>query len=90
MLSGISDQELSQLYDAHCLFTLYPSLYEGWGLPVTESLCYGKVPLISDFSLCRKPVADLPSISSLATRRAWSGALDKLIHDPVFREEKEG
>ena len=36
-----SKTQLAALYQ-HCLFTLYPSLYEGWGLPVTESLCYGK------------------------------------------------
>lgn len=47
MLSGLSDAELALLYRT-CRFTVYPSLYEGWGLPVTESLCYGKVPLISD------------------------------------------
>ena len=36
-----SESHLAALYQ-HCLFTLYPSLYEGWGLPVTESLCHGK------------------------------------------------
>jgi glycosyltransferase involved in cell wall biosynthesis len=36
-----SDAELVQLYRG-CLFTLFPSLFEGWGLPVTESLALGK------------------------------------------------
>ena len=36
-----SDAELVQLYRG-CLFTLFPSLYEGWGLPVTESHAFGK------------------------------------------------
>lgn len=40
-----SDADLEWLY-ANCLFTVYPSLYEGWGLPVTESLARGK------FSIC--------------------------------------
>lgn len=40
-----SDSDLEWLY-ANCLFTIYPSLYEGWGLPVTESLARGK------FSIC--------------------------------------
>lgn len=31
-------------------FTIYPTFYEGWGLPVTESLRYGKVPVTSDSS----------------------------------------
>ncbi len=37
-----TDAELVALYKG-CRFTLFPSLYEGWGLPVTESLSFGKV-----------------------------------------------
>lgn len=46
LLSGVNDDALADLY-LNCLFTLYPSFVEGWGLPVTESLCFGKVPVIS-------------------------------------------
>ena len=42
-----SDAELASLY-RDCLFTLYPSFYEGWGLPVTESLCFGKTVAASN------------------------------------------
>jgi glycosyltransferase involved in cell wall biosynthesis len=49
MLSGISDDELALLYRS-CLVTIYPSLYEGWGLPITEALCYGKAVIASDNS----------------------------------------
>jgi glycosyltransferase involved in cell wall biosynthesis len=42
-----SDTEIAALYQG-CLFTMYPSLYEGWGLPVTESLRFGKPCLIAD------------------------------------------
>ena len=42
-----SDAELAALY-AGCRFTVFPSLYEGWGLPVTESLAFGKPCLIAD------------------------------------------
>src|SRR5579884_1882750 len=41
VMHGIDDAALGWLY-RHCAFTLYPSLYEGWGLPVAESLGYGK------------------------------------------------
>lgn len=40
LVAGPSDAELQRLYDG-CLFTLFPSLHEGWGLPVTESLARG-------------------------------------------------
>ncbi len=42
-----SDAELASLYDG-CLFTVFPSFFEGWGLPVTESLGFGKACLIAN------------------------------------------
>ena len=41
LLSDPTDAELAQLYEG-CLFTLFPSFHEGWGLPVTESLAFGR------------------------------------------------
>ncbi len=46
MLTGsVTDDELAALY-AHAQFTVYPSAYEGWGLPVSESLAFG-IPVVS-------------------------------------------
>lgn len=44
-----TDAELAALYRG-CMFTLFPSLYEGWGLPVTESLAFGKPCIASNVS----------------------------------------
>ena len=44
-----TDNELSWLY-GNCLFSVYPSRYEGWGLPVTESLGYGKICITANTS----------------------------------------
>ncbi|MDB5371085.1 MAG: hypothetical protein JWP20_2643 [Roseomonas sp.] len=41
-----TDAELAALY-AGCRFTMFPSHYEGWGLPVTESLSFGKICIAS-------------------------------------------
>ena len=49
LLTDVSDNDLATLYRA-CYFTLYPSLYEGWGLPVAESLAFGKFCLASNSS----------------------------------------
>ena len=42
LTSSVSDRALADFYQ-HALFTIYPSRYEGWGLPVSESLAFGKV-----------------------------------------------
>ncbi|MDB5370948.1 MAG: hypothetical protein JWP20_2506, partial [Roseomonas sp.] len=41
LLHGVADPVLAALYRG-CLFTVYNSHHEGWGLPVTESLAAGK------------------------------------------------
>ncbi len=46
ILTSCNDSEFAWLY-SNALFTIYPSLYEGWGLPVAESLQYGKLCLAS-------------------------------------------
>lgn len=43
------DATLASLYHG-AKFTMFPSLYEGWGLPVSESLAFGKVCLASSSS----------------------------------------
>lgn len=49
LLDRPDDFELSQLY-RHAAFTIFPSLYEGWGLPVGESLWHGTPCITSDRS----------------------------------------
>ena len=42
-----TDAELAALYEG-CQFTLFPSLFEGWGLPVSESLALGRPCVMSN------------------------------------------
>ena len=82
-----SDGELDALYSA-CLFTLYPSLYEGWGLPVAESLSRGKACLASDR-------ASIPEISDLVVlidpddADAWRDAIRLHVGDAEMRQALE-
>lgn len=45
----VSDEALNALY-RDCLFTVFPSVYEGWGLPIGESLGHGKLCVLADNS----------------------------------------
>lgn len=47
MLGRVNDRELELLYK-NSEFTAFPSLYEGWGLGVAESLQHGKFVLASN------------------------------------------
>jgi glycosyltransferase involved in cell wall biosynthesis len=49
ILDSVSDEALDWIYE-NCLFTVYPSFYEGWGLPVAESLAHGKPCVASNAS----------------------------------------
>lgn len=84
MLSSLSDDELDLLY-RNCCFTLYPSSYEGWGLPVTESLCYGKVPLLSRSSSLPEAGGDFGYYLDNLSKPALMRAIETLWFDPDAR-----
>ncbi len=42
---GVTDAELAELY-RNAAFTIYPSNYEGWGLPVSEALMF-ETPVVA-------------------------------------------
>jgi len=47
LMHDVNDERLAQLY-ADCRFTILPSLAEGWGIPVRESLTAGQPVIASD------------------------------------------
>lgn len=49
ILPDTTDEELAWLYK-NCKYTIYPSFYEGWGLPIAESIVQGVPCLCSNTS----------------------------------------
>lgn len=76
-----SDAELAALYRG-CRFTLFPSLYEGWGLPITESLGFGKPCLSADRTSMPEAGGALARYADPEHVGAWVEAVGRLIDDP--------
>lgn len=79
--NDITDGELAWLYQ-HCLFTLFPSFYEGWGLPVCESLSFGKLCIASDTSAMPEAGGGLCLHLSPSDPESWYKAITELLLNP--------
>jgi glycosyltransferase involved in cell wall biosynthesis len=88
ILSGIEDPLLAALY-RHCLFTVYNSHHEGWGLPVTESLAAGKVPLVPQHSSLVEAGQGGAVFFPANDEPALQEQLVRLITDTAFRAQAE-
>lgn len=69
-----TDLELAALYE-NCLFTLLPSLYEGWSLTLPESLGQGKFCLCSDTPPLREIGGDLVDYAEPFDVKGWAEKL---------------
>jgi glycosyltransferase involved in cell wall biosynthesis len=88
ILSGITDYELAELYK-NSLFTLFPSVYEGWGLPVTESLCFGKVPVTTNISSLPEAGGEFAEYFEPGDERGLLAILERLIFEADYRRDRE-
>ena len=84
-LHNVNDAELRLLYEA-ALFCLYPSFYEGWGLPVGEALALGKAVLSSDRGSLPEVGGDLVRYVDPWNPAAWAEAIWRLVDNDKERE----
>lgn len=83
-----SDADLSLLYQ-HCEFTVYPSLYEGWGLPVAESLEWGKCCIAAHTSSIPEVGGGLVEYLEPADVTGWAQAIDRYWTDGERRIQQQ-
>jgi glycosyltransferase involved in cell wall biosynthesis len=86
--SDVEDEELDHLYE-DAMFTVFPSRIEGWGLPITESLTYGKVCLHStDPAQFEASQGLMPAVHP-DDFIGWKRELVRLVTDTNYRAELE-
>ena len=83
-LGFVDDSDLPALYSGATIF-LFPSLYEGFGLPILEAMACGVPVIASDVSSMPEVVGDAGLLLSPTQEDDWAEAIMKLINEPAYR-----
>ena len=82
-VEGPTDAEVAWLY-ANCAFSIFPSLYEGWGLPILESLSFGKYCLAADNTSLPEAGQGLAFHAGAEDEGAWLAELRRVLTEPGY------
>ena len=81
IMTEVSDNDLDWLYK-NASFTVYPSLYEGWGLPVAESLARGKLCIAASTSSLPEAGASFAELIDPLDTVAWMRSIQHFLRNP--------
>jgi FkbM family methyltransferase len=86
-LQHVPDEELDALY-RRCAFTVFPSVEEGFGLPIVESLWYAKPCICADFGAMNEVAmgGGCLTIDTRSEREVLRG-VESLIESPDLCEQ---
>lgn len=88
LMQGLSDAELRAAYRA-CLFTVFPSFCEGWGLPVAESLVHGKACAASNRTSIPEVGGDLVDYFDPSDDDDALAKVEQLLFEPGYLATRE-
>ncbi len=82
----VSDEDLPALYTLAKLF-VYPSLYEGFGLPVLEAMACGAPVLCSNTSSLPEVAGEAAILINPNDVRGWAQAMAQVIKNETLRDD---
>jgi glycosyltransferase involved in cell wall biosynthesis len=85
-LGFVDDADLAVLYRA-CFALVYPSLYEGFGLPVVEALACGAAVVASGSTSLPEVIGDAGLLVSRQSPDDYLAAMKQLVLEPDRRAE---
>lgn len=83
----VDDAALGEMY-RRCLFTVYPSFTEGWGLPIAESLMHGKFCVASHGGPLTEVAGDLIDYFDPADDDDATAKIERALFDPAYRDAR--
>ncbi|UCG42851.1 MAG: glycosyltransferase family 4 protein [candidate division WOR-3 bacterium] len=84
--NDLSNADLSALYQ-RCQMVVYPSLYEGFGLPVLEALAHGAPVACSDSSSLPEVAGDSALYFNPRSAEDMARQMQRLVDTPGLRKE---
>ena len=84
ILPGLTDDEVVSLY-SDCICFLFPSHYEGFGLPILEAMQCGAPVITSNVSSCPEVAGDAAIIVAPNNISQISDAINQIYNNPSFR-----
>lgn len=82
----VSDDELIWLY-RNCYANLYPSFFEGFGLPVLEGMQFGAPTIASNTTSLPEVAGDAAILLPTDDLEGWAQALQQLAQHPEVRAQ---
>ena len=86
-LGRVSDEELRNLY-LNARFLVFPSLYEGFGLPVLEAQTFGVPVIASDIPVLREVAGKAGAFFEVDNADALANSIREIISDDELFEVK--
>ena len=86
MVESPSDDEVAYLYK-NCLFSVFPSFCEGWGLPIGESLWYGRPAITSNCSAMPEVAGEYADYADPYDLESLRTAVERML-DPAYRQAR--
>lgn len=84
LLGYMHDPQLAELY-RRCTALVWPTYYEGFGLPPLEAMACGAPVIVSNVASLPEVVGDAGMLLDPADTEAWRQAMQRLAEDPSAR-----